>query len=183
MIFGGEICDLGWKYWGSWELKKYWNGVLRVGGGRETGFFRAALVGFLRALPFPHTHLILNRNPSINPTCNIRLTNLAKPYHVHFHLSQPEMAGPRLRLRRGAYPPRRSPGAALHAAGWCLLQQGLFYPSISVDHMWPVRTKHGSCLLPRKMWNSFYLNEHFINSKMIPLMCNLDAALQFYGQK
>ena len=49
--------------------------------------------------------------------------------------------------------------------------------------MWPVTTKQGSCLLPRKMWYSFYLKEHFINSKMIPLMCKLDAALQFYGQK
>ena len=50
-------------------------------------------------------------------------------------------------------------------------------------NMWPITTKQGSCLLPRKMWYSFYLKEHFINSKMIPLMCKLDAALQFYGQK
>ena len=49
--------------------------------------------------------------------------------------------------------------------------------------MWPVTTKQGSCLLPRKTEYSFYLKEHFINSKMIPLMCKLDAALQFYGQK
>ena len=30
---------------------------------------------------------------------SIGLTNLAKPYHVHYHLSQPDMAG---RLRRCA---------------------------------------------------------------------------------
>ena len=30
---------------------------------------------------------------------------------------------------------------------------------------------------------SFYLKEHFMNSKMIPLMCKLDAALHFYDQK
>ena len=41
------------------------------------------------------------------PSPSIGLTNLAKPYHVHYHLSQPDMAGPR--LGRGAT--RRAPAS------------------------------------------------------------------------
>ena len=39
---------------------------------------------------------------------SIGLTNLAKPYHVHYHLSQPDMAG-QPRLGRGAT--RRAPAS------------------------------------------------------------------------
>ena len=35
----------------------------------------------------------------------------------------------------------------------------------------------------KKMRYPFYLKEHFISSKRMLLMCKLDAALQFYGQK
>ena len=35
----------------------------------------------------------------------------------------------------------------------------------------------------KKLWYSFYLKDHLISLKMIPLMCKLDAALQFYGEK
>ena len=43
--------------------------------------------------------------------------------------------------------------------------------------------KTGQLSVTKKKWYSFYLKEHFIISKMIPLMCKLDAALQFYGKK
>ena len=76
------------------------------------------------------------------------LTNLAKPYHVHYHLSQPDMAGQNTGARRGAPASmqrfalladvrgnktsagaRRGPSlsATLRAAGWCPWEQGLFY--------------------------------------------------------
>ena len=57
---------------------------------------------------------------------SIGLTNLAKPYHVHYHLSQPDMAGhPSAGARR--YAMRPSLGEVLRAAGWCSWEQGLFY--------------------------------------------------------
>ena len=46
-------------------------------------------------------------NVMVHPSPSIGLTNLAKPYHVHYHLSQPDMAGPR--LGRGAT--RRAPAS------------------------------------------------------------------------
>ena len=52
---------------------------------------------------------MVTRSPSIG------LTNLAKPYHVHYHLSQPDMAGDRADalgglLRGPRAPPSRSQG-------------------------------------------------------------------------
>ena len=86
--YSNSWCTICWIVEG--ELVTYfWIGI------HSYTFSSFALQFRFLGFPFPFFFLIflISSSKLNNASSSIRLTNLAKPYHVHYHLSQPDMAG------------------------------------------------------------------------------------------
>ena len=88
----------------------------------NAGEHRSSVLVFLKAnktaiYNAPVLMLLIVRTQLNMISPSIGLTNLAKPYHVHYHLSQPDMAGQNTLGWGAALRAAPQPRATLRAAG------------------------------------------------------------------